>query len=357
MESPTVRRLLGASSKLGAPRVWDLLRGGRVKILMYHGIPSRERFEGVENYYRYNVPVAEFERHMAYLKRNCNVISLQDFRSERGLSASKTNIVITFDDGYENNCTNAFPILEKFELPAVFALTTGFVGGREPLYNDLVEYAVQHCERSSVTLEWEGETYHYGLEDFGARLRFYNWAMRLCVTIGQERRAELIETIIAATGVEASADALFGHLDYRPLTRKQVTEMARSPLVEFAAHSVHHYLLAHLQSENKRRELVESRAGVEELTGGACRTFCVPGGAYDREVLDEATAAGYDCVLTSDVGPAVRGNTVLRRYGIFSREDMGWFTDVVHGPVFELLEKAREVRGSIQSRLGLGNSR
>ena len=324
---------------------------------MYHGIPSRERFEGVENYYRYNVPVSEFERHMAYLKQNCNVISLQDFRGQRGLSATKTNIVISFDDGYENNCTNAFPILEKYSLPAVFALTTGFVAGREPLYNDLVEYAVQHCERSAVTVEWEGESYHYGLEDFGARLRFYNWAMRLCVTIAQERRAELIETIIAATGVDASADALFGHPDYRPMTPEQVAQMARSPLIEFAAHSVHHYLLALLESTNKRRELVESRAGVEALVGEPCRTFCIPGGAYDREVLEQATAAGFDCVLTSDVGPAVLGNQVLRRYGIFSRGDMGWFTDLVHGPVLEILEKAREVRGSIQSRLGMGGSR
>jgi len=328
-----------------------------VKILMYHGIPSRERFEGVENYYRYNVPLPEFERHMEYLKRRCNVISLQDFRAERGLSRSKTNVVITFDDGYENNCTNAFPVLEKYSLPAVFALTTGFIADREPLYNDLVEYAIQSCARARVTFEWDGEVHEYGLEDFGSRLRFYNRAMRLCVTISQERRAELIQTIVDATGVDAGADALFAHPDYRPMTRQQIAQMAGSPLVEFASHSVHHFLLAHLESENKRRELVESRAGVEELVGGSCTTFCMPGGAYDREVLDQASGAGYECVLTSDVGPAVRGSSVLRRYGIFSHGDMNWFKDVVHGPVFEVLEKAREVRGSIQMRLGMGNSR
>lgn len=352
-----MRRLLGVSARFGGPRVWDLLRGGRVKILMYHGIPERERFDGIENYYRYNLPVSEFEQHMAYLQRRCNVVSLQDFRAERGLSSSRTNVVITFDDGYQNNCTNAFPVLEKYGIPAVFALTTGFVEDREPLYNDIVEYAIQNCRLPRVSFAWEGETYEYELADFASRLRCYNQSMRLCVTMAQEHRAALIETIVAATGVDASATRMFAHDDYRPMTREQIAEMASSPLVEFASHSVHHYLLAHLESANKRTELVESRAEVEALTGVPCRTFCMPGGAYDREVLDLAADAGYECVLTSDVGPAVRGSAVQRRYGIFSHDDLDWFTDVVHGPVFEVLEKAREVRGSIRSKLGLGNTR
>jgi len=323
-----------------------------VKILMYHGIPGRERFEGIENHYRYNVPAAEFERHMAYLKRRCNVVGLQDFRVGRGLSSSKTNVIITFDDGYENNGTHAFPVLERYGLPAVFALPTAFVDRQEALYNDLVEYAVQHCRLPRVVVEWEGERHEHPLGNEADRLRLYNWSMRLCVTIAQERRAALIETLAAAMEVDVRPERLFAHEDYRPLSPELIGRMAASPLVEFASHSVHHYLLARLESAGRRRELVESKAGVERLTGRPCRTFCMPGGAYDPEVLELAFAAGYECVLTSDVGPAVRGARVLRRYGIFSRQDPGWFVDVVHGPVFEVLEKAREVRASVRSRLG-----
>jgi len=34
---------------------------------------------------------------------------------------------VTFDDGWEDNYTNAFPILKKYNIPATFFITTGFV--------------------------------------------------------------------------------------------------------------------------------------------------------------------------------------------------------------------------------------
>ena len=35
--------------------------------------------------------------------------------------------VITFDDGYEDNFKNAKPILEEFNVPATFFITSGFI--------------------------------------------------------------------------------------------------------------------------------------------------------------------------------------------------------------------------------------
>ena len=70
---------------LRGPVVWDLLRGSRARILMYHGIPQRTEFQGLENYYGYNVPVRQFEQHLRYLKQHCNVVSLRDLLAARGL--------------------------------------------------------------------------------------------------------------------------------------------------------------------------------------------------------------------------------------------------------------------------------
>ncbi|MCZ6820172.1 MAG: polysaccharide biosynthesis C-terminal domain-containing protein [Calditrichaeota bacterium] len=99
----------------------DLFRRGRVKILMYHGIPTRKEFDGVANYYGYNVPLNEFEQHIRYLSNRCNVISLRDLLDGENLSNSKMNIVLTFDDGYENNFSNAFKLLQKYNFSALFA--------------------------------------------------------------------------------------------------------------------------------------------------------------------------------------------------------------------------------------------
>lgn len=349
LKSRALRAALKMSYHLRTPNLCDQLRGTRATILMYHGVPSRQEFDAVVNHYGYNVPRAEFGRHLDYLQRRCNVISLRDLLAERGLSRRKTNVVITFDDGYENNCTNAFEELSRRGLPAVFALPTAFAPGREPLYNDVVEYGIHASRRDAVSFQWEGQSLDFSLADFSGRLSLYNWLMHHCVQIDQARRQTLIETAMQALETTITAEDLFKNEDYRPMTAEQISRMAESELVEFASHSVNHYLLAKASSEQKRLELEQSKREIEELTGAPCNAFCVPGGSYDDEMIELAFAAGYDCVLTSDQGAARRGDRVINRNGIFHK-DVYWFADIVHGPVYQLLGVGRRLRNGLRQR-------
>lgn len=339
-----LRPWLRASYACGGPRLWSLVRGGRTKVLMYHGVPQRERFAGIENWYGYQVPVAELERHLVYLQRTCHVVSLRDFRASRDLSARKTNVVLTFDDGYENNYSQAFPLLRRLGLPATFALATGFVRRREPLYNDVIEYAVLHTQRPLVRLRLGGAEREFAPVDAPGRLQLYDHLMYECVRMEQEGRPEFLAAACAELGVGADPEAVFANPDYRPLTPAQVRAMAQDDLVEIASHSVHHYLLSRASADTKRSELRESRREVEEMTGKPCLAFCVPGGAWDREMVELAFAAGYDCVLNSDGGTAARGQRVLVRNGVFHQPDLLWFADMVRGPVQELVGFARRVK-------------
>lgn len=68
-----------------------------------------------------------FEANLRFLKQRTNVVSLDDFFSG-GLSSKKINVVITFDDGYKSWITHAIPLLRELGLPAVFFVSSGFVG-------------------------------------------------------------------------------------------------------------------------------------------------------------------------------------------------------------------------------------
>lgn len=67
------------------------------------------------------------ENNLRFLKYNTNVISLDDFFSNR-LRVGKINTIITFDDGYKGWIDNALPTLKRLKLPATFFVSSGFVG-------------------------------------------------------------------------------------------------------------------------------------------------------------------------------------------------------------------------------------
>ncbi|MCG2700216.1 polysaccharide deacetylase family protein, partial [Candidatus Parcubacteria bacterium] len=71
------------------------------------------------------------ETQMKYLKNNnYNVIKLSDLIDilKYNNKIPKKIVVLTFDDGYNDNYTNVFPILKKYNFPATIFLITGLIG-------------------------------------------------------------------------------------------------------------------------------------------------------------------------------------------------------------------------------------
>ena len=333
--------LLWLSHRSGIPRLLDQLRKGRITILMYHGVPTRDTFDGLANCNGYNISLREFERHLAYLNRRCHVISLSNLLEARDISKDRTNVVLTFDDGYENNYGNVFRLLCQYQFPATFALSTGFINEREPLWNDVVEYAITTSRKSRVSIEWNGDRIDCALGHSATRMQLYMWLMDKCTSGVPLRRTELLQRALDELGITDYRNDMFTNEDYRPLATTQIEEMAASGLAEFAAHSVNHYMLTGLDAEQRDFELRGSKQQVEELTGAPCRFLTIPGGAYDSAVIDNAFRAGYERVLTSDLGPVAGGERVMNR-NVLRREPADHrFVDVIHGPWVEMAASIR----------------
>ncbi len=103
--------------------VWAALPYQGVPILTYHHIGQSSQW--------YYVGADHFEYQMIFLKLlGYSPISIQemiDCLSGKGTLPWKP-IVITFDDGYQDNWSQAVPILEKYGFRATFFVVTGKVG-------------------------------------------------------------------------------------------------------------------------------------------------------------------------------------------------------------------------------------
>lgn len=92
-------------------------------VLMYHSIGDNPEF--------FTVETKEFEKQMTYLaKHKFNVISAANLveKIKRGEKIPAKTVVITIDDGYEDNYLNACPILKKYNFPATIFVVTDSIG-------------------------------------------------------------------------------------------------------------------------------------------------------------------------------------------------------------------------------------
>ena len=120
--------------------LYNKTRKNFVLCLMYHSIDSEKNKGGIF--------IDEFEEHIKWIKDK------KTFKMEelKGLDYTlpPNSILITFDDGYKNNYTLAFPILKKYNMKATIFLNTKFI------------------EKDETYLNWDEirEMYKSGLIDF-----------------------------------------------------------------------------------------------------------------------------------------------------------------------------------------------
>ena len=101
-----------------------------VPVMMYHNVAESAEFRDD------TVSPANFERHLQFLKsRGFNVITAKELAT--GIQAGKrfkhNTVVITFDDGNDNNYTTAFPLLRKYGYTAYFFISPGTIGTKGSL--------------------------------------------------------------------------------------------------------------------------------------------------------------------------------------------------------------------------------
>ncbi len=116
-----------AVTRLEAANAW-VTRA--LPILMYHRIA----LDGPAALATYRVSPDRFERQLGYLRRHgYRSISLARWCEERrrrdGIVDDRV-VLITFDDGYRDFLTDAWPLLQAYEFGATLFVTTDHVGGR-----------------------------------------------------------------------------------------------------------------------------------------------------------------------------------------------------------------------------------
>jgi peptidoglycan/xylan/chitin deacetylase (PgdA/CDA1 family) len=95
-------------------------REANVRIIMYHLVTEKGKYIG-----KYGITPTELEADLKYLKENgYRTVVMADLIAfvQRGKKLPKKPVVLTFDDGNTGDLNYVLPLLEKYDMKAVFSV-------------------------------------------------------------------------------------------------------------------------------------------------------------------------------------------------------------------------------------------
>lgn len=116
----------GVKLALLGPAMWAREREPGLFVLIYHRVGAGQGRE-------MDMPVSRFERQMRMLRSSTEVVGLTDGLARLAAGQPTRDLVaVTFDDGYREVYTRAWPVLRDLRIPATVFLPTGFMEGTSP---------------------------------------------------------------------------------------------------------------------------------------------------------------------------------------------------------------------------------
>jgi len=283
---------------------WALrrLRPSRnIAILRYHAVCGPEGYPYADPHLC--VSPSGFERHVAYLASNYEVLPLPEIvsrmRNNRPLPAN--TVALTFDDGYADNL-EAARTLNRYGASGTFYLTACCIDNVEPFWPSEIRYLFNAMPNETVTIEVPGKR------------------IALPCSTPKERAASLMvvthllkaHTIPDREHIREQLRALAGHVKMPNimLTWNEVNEMARLGMT-IGAHTLTHANLPSAGIVAATTEITGSKKMLESRIGRDVTMFSYPNGgaeSYFTPQLERVVArAGYDAATTSRNGFAAAG--------------------------------------------------
>ncbi|MGH8062914.1 MAG: polysaccharide deacetylase family protein [Pseudoxanthomonas sp.] len=315
-------------------RLRSLLRHD-LRILAYHRVLEHVEPDG----FRFDVDLISasaegFRQQMLHVRDHFTPLRFDQVLSylDADQRLPEGAVLVTFDDGYDDNYRVAFPILRDLGMSAMFFVSTGHIDSGEPyIYDWLVHMVCTTTARvlhaPELGVEWEIPASLGERRELAAKLLDH---LKSLDDAGQS-------TLIGRLEKEWNLPRGAGHVDCRPMTWDQLREMDRGGM-EIGSHGVGHRMLAKLPSPQMTEEVVQSKLALERELGVPAHVMSYPVGghdAFDTETVEVVRAAGFRMAcsyVSGSSGIAAESRYSMRRLPVEREMDRAWFEAMVSVP-------------------------
>lgn len=247
-------------------------------VLTYHGITTVSETKSHDFEYRNCVHVHQFEKQVDFLLKYYEPLKGFDWIADNPNRLFQSNtFLITFDDGFFNNYSLAFPLLKKKSVPGVFFITTGMISKKELLWTEKIIYLLMHTNCSSITLILD-KSINLPLSTMEEK---ENACQIIRSYLKQSTKFVINQVINQLESVIDDVNLSFVPNErYYPMTWEQIKEMSQNGML-IGSHTHNHMLLSSLSLAEVEQELSLSKKKIEQETGTRTSLFSYPNGRRD----------------------------------------------------------------------------
>jgi|CXWL01.1.fsa_nt_gi peptidoglycan/xylan/chitin deacetylase (PgdA/CDA1 family) len=287
---------------LGLLQLWQSITlKRRAVILMYHRVLTLEERARSGSHPAIMVDRETFAEQMAVVKRRFKVLSLEEFadRMSRKIPFDDSSCLITFDDGWMDNFTNALPILRKYELPAVVFLPVNFIGRNRLFWQE----ALVHLLVLAVMTARKDPARETRLRDLIDPIGLGE-IFDVChddprphvVEATSKNRKGLTPSVVEATLTNLRIELRVENGDSTGIDSfmnwEQVDTMSRQG-IEFGGHGAEHRLLSQMPIAEAREDIQLSKEVIDLRLKCGTPTFSYPRGYWNPEVAGLVRESGF----------------------------------------------------------------
>jgi peptidoglycan/xylan/chitin deacetylase (PgdA/CDA1 family) len=260
----------------GIKNRYNRSRFGECKVLLYHRVNRLNADPQL-----LCVSQENFDAHLSFLKKNARILTIAEFEDilRNRKKFPRGACLITFDDGYEDNLSQAVPVLDKYGAEALFFISTGNIEDQKEFWWDRLENIFINGKLQ------ERRSIRYGDNAFDtsnpfAMMRAYEALFNLLKNKAVKGRDAYLDDL------ESQLEIPVKRSTHRSLNMNELKRFSASSSVIIGAHTVNHPKLSVLDPVSQQKEIKGSVSFLEHHLEYKICYFSFPFGSISDYTVD-----------------------------------------------------------------------
>jgi peptidoglycan/xylan/chitin deacetylase (PgdA/CDA1 family) len=258
---------------------WCLLRfirrkleGGGISILYGHRVLPDDVMNNKNDprYITGQSSVSDLDNAIIELKKRFSIIHMDEaIQRLKKKDYNNESVVLTFDDGFNDNFTYLLPLLKKHDVPATYYVNPSVIGSERSLWFQAIINYFYSIQETHVFITLSNKKY-----DLSSPKKRYSAAFDFMQCLQKNYPPSEFNSIIKQiAGVKSHPKPSDFHLNWNELL-----QLSKEPLITLGAHSYSHYPLRYCDEQLAKNEIERSIVELNTRLNYKIKHFSYPRG-------------------------------------------------------------------------------